>query len=329
MIRPAVFHRTRFKHALLALLPLAMAFAPLPSSAQVVIGGSQPAVSVDESVLEQLGPGPTLPGMLLPRLGLPQDPSAARPAQPGAGQAATGGVHLMPPRAAAKPSAKAAKPARSADTDADTGKSRKGKSKAKAEPTSEDVRITSAPETPKDEPKPAQPVASAPAAPVPLSASPAQPTPAAPPTAPVTATPAQPMPPAQPVATPTAPSKPTQTAAVVPPGSVAREDGLSITFGTGGTVLPEPAKADLKKIADRLAKEADLRVQLLAYADANEAPGDSAASKARRLSLSRALAVRSQLIDYGLRSTRIDVRALGDAAQDGPADRVDLQILKR
>ena len=46
----------------------------------------------------------------------------------------------------------------------------------------------------------------------------------------------------------------------------------------------------------------------------------------RRLSLSRALTVRSYLISQGVRSTRIDVRALGARASDGPADRVDLLI---
>jgi len=44
----------------------------------------------------------------------------------------------------------------------------------------------------------------------------------------------------------------------------------------------------------------------------------------RRLSLSRALAVRAFLIDQGVRSTRLDVRALGDKTGDGPADRVDI-----
>ncbi len=51
---------------------------------------------------------------------------------------------------------------------------------------------------------------------------------------------------------------------------------------------------------------------------------DGGPSKARRLSLSRALAVRAFLIDQGVRSTRMDVRALGDKVQDGPSDRVDI-----
>ena len=53
------------------------------------------------------------------------------------------------------------------------------------------------------------------------------------------------------------------------------------------------------------------------------------ASKARRLSLSRALAIRSFLIDQGVRSTRIEVRAMGNKVPEGPADRVDIVILNR
>jgi outer membrane protein OmpA-like peptidoglycan-associated protein len=51
---------------------------------------------------------------------------------------------------------------------------------------------------------------------------------------------------------------------------------------------------------------------------------EDTASQARRLSLSRALAVRTYLIDQGIRSTRMDVRALGATADQGPLDRVDI-----
>ena len=52
-------------------------------------------------------------------------------------------------------------------------------------------------------------------------------------------------------------------------------------------------------------------------------------SVARRLSLSRALAVRAFLIEEGVRSTRIDVRALGNRAEGGPAERVDVVLVNR
>jgi hypothetical protein len=68
-----------------------------------------------------------------------------------------------------------------------------------------------------------------------------------------------------------------------------------------------------------------LRVQLRAFAEGTE----ESASQARRLSLVRALAVRSYLMEKGVRSTRVDVRALGAKAEDGPADRVDVVLVER
>ena len=65
-------------------------------------------------------------------------------------------------------------------------------------------------------------------------------------------------------------------------------------------------------------------MQLLAYAG----EPNLTASKARRLSLSRALAVRSYLIKKGVRSTRIDVRALGNKTNLGAPNRVELKIIK-
>ena len=69
----------------------------------------------------------------------------------------------------------------------------------------------------------------------------------------------------------------------------------------------------------------NLRVQLMAYAEGTA----ETASQARRLSLSRALAVRSFLINQGVHSTRMDVRALGNKVEGGPADRVDAVLVGR
>ena len=98
-----------------------------------------------------------------------------------------------------------------------------------------------------------------------------------------------------------------------------------LIFSVGAAALDREARAQLDEIAAGLATDGLLRLQLLAYA------GGSArsAGQSRRLSLSRALSVRSYLIDKGVRSTRIDVRALGNRFQDGPADRVDLLVTKR
>lgn len=64
-------------------------------------------------------------------------------------------------------------------------------------------------------------------------------------------------------------------------------------------------------------------VQVRAYA----AGSGETNSAARRLSLKRAVAVRSYMIQKGMQAARIDVRALGPAPDAGPADRVDIVIM--
>ena len=87
-------------------------------------------------------------------------------------------------------------------------------------------------------------------------------------------------------------------------------------------MLSRDAEENLQALAQEL-KSGDGRLQLKAYASAS----GGSASKARRTSLWRALAVRSFLIEQGLRSTRIDVRALGIARDGGADDRVDVILL--
>ena len=97
---------------------------------------------------------------------------------------------------------------------------------------------------------------------------------------------------------------------------------MQIAFPAGDSRVPGAAQAGLKDLAERMKANESLRLQIVAYATGD----DLTASTARRLSLSRALAVRTLLIEYGVRSTRIDVRALGDKVTDQPANRVDLSF---
>jgi outer membrane protein OmpA-like peptidoglycan-associated protein len=102
--------------------------------------------------------------------------------------------------------------------------------------------------------------------------------------------------------------------------------GLAMRVGFSGnsTRISADEKVRLNNLAAKLA-DGDDRLQLKSFAGGSgETP-----SASRRRSLSRALAVRSYLIEKGLRSTRIDVRALGMAADQGPSDRVDVIILVR
>lgn len=175
------------------------------------------------------------------------------------------------------------------------------------------------------DPPPAKPQAAAPAEAV---AAPSLP-PA--PSAQAEASEAEPSPP-PPAAAETPPAADTATIAAAPavpapapPQTAARPrgDGIAerrILFDETSADLSEAAKAELAALADALKEDPAARIQLLAYAKDRGA----GSSRARRVSLSRALSVRAFLIDQGIRSTRMDVRALGDKAQDGPSERVDI-----
>lgn len=100
---------------------------------------------------------------------------------------------------------------------------------------------------------------------------------------------------------------------------------MRLLFEGGSAKLPEGARTQLQSLTEQLNDNQAMQVQLVAYA----AGTAETSSQARRLSLSRALAVRSFLIDKGVRSTRMDIRALGNKAEDGPADRVDVVLVAK
>ncbi|HET8728458.1 MAG TPA: OmpA family protein [Alphaproteobacteria bacterium] len=100
------------------------------------------------------------------------------------------------------------------------------------------------------------------------------------------------------------------------------DGGFTIAFDPGSEELSPSGGRLLSGLAQRLMENEELRLQVRAYAGGTP----ETASQARRLSLNRALAVRTFLIDRGVRGTRIDVRALGNTALEGSQDRVDLQF---
>ena len=170
-------------------------------------------------------------------------------------------------------------------------------------------------------------------------AKPADKTIASAPPAPLTVPPAAPPAPAQPekkpepaaktaaAASPAAKPRPVKTEqAASPPAAVMKEGrALQVAFAVDVSKLPDAAKDGLTTLAKQLKENENLRLQLMAYAGGK----DLSPSKARRLSLSRALSVRSFLIESGVRSTRIDVRALGDKTAEEPLNRVDVNIVER
>jgi outer membrane protein OmpA-like peptidoglycan-associated protein len=98
-----------------------------------------------------------------------------------------------------------------------------------------------------------------------------------------------------------------------------------IGFSEGSARLNDDARKTIEELAAALKKDDKLRLQLFAYARG----GEGSSNNPRRLSLSRALAVRSELIDEGIVGRRIEVRAEGDRYKDGPPDRVDMILTAR
>jgi outer membrane protein OmpA-like peptidoglycan-associated protein len=113
-----------------------------------------------------------------------------------------------------------------------------------------------------------------------------------------------------------------QVASAASMGSVVN----TVKFATGATDLPANSQSVLDTVAAKLMADDALRVQLVAHATGSA----DQAMEARRVSLARAVAVRAYLIDKGVRSLRMDVRALGNRSDDAPAtDQVDLVIVSQ
>lgn len=131
-------------------------------------------------------------------------------------------------------------------------------------------------------------------------------------------------PPAPPPAAVSAPPPPPQVASLPPTRATVGGDAR-IGFAADQTTLDDAGRKRLSELAAELQGKPEKRLQIKAYADGTA----ETASQARRLSLSRALAVRSFLIEQGIESTRMDVRALGSKFEEGPPDRVDAVMVDR
>ncbi len=124
---------------------------------------------------------------------------------------------------------------------------------------------------------------------------------------------------------------------VIEPSVPQSEPAQSVSVGSKGDIISlifQPGSADIDGIAKemfdqqaikKLRKDPDLRVQLQSYA----LPTGDGQSSARRLSLSRAIAIRAYLIEKNIDPKRIDIRALGNQTDIQPPDRVDLIFIKK
>jgi len=107
-----------------------------------------------------------------------------------------------------------------------------------------------------------------------------------------------------------------------PPAPPASALKLTLPFAAQDPALSGAETATLAQFA-QAASPATSRFTVLAFA-AGEA---SNPSTARRLSLSRALAVRRVLLKSGVADTHIILRALGSNTGDGSPDRVEITAL--
>lgn len=171
----------------------------------------------------------------------------------------------------------------------------------------------------------------APHKPTPPKPAPAKPAPAKPAPAPASAAPAMPFtfggdapPPAAapPTRTASIPPAPTRTPPAATVATGLRRQSV-IPFAVGAS---SPATADVTAVHALAASlnaalnAGATRVQLEAYGG----PRGDKSSDSRRLSLKRALVIRELLIEDGVPSEKIDVRAMGGADDSGAADRVDV-----
>jgi outer membrane protein OmpA-like peptidoglycan-associated protein len=323
---------------------------PRVAAAQRVVGGTArlPEVEVDLSVLDSLGPAPTLPDLLR---GQPRsNRSSAASSGTRAPQQAAGHA----PRQKKKRKATAHAGAQGTKTVASAAERRSPPVKpvASDNPTAARQEVAATPlhdAAPSSPPSPPLPELPTPAPPPPAPTLPpaATPAPAAPAAsannaAPTGAPPAGPASPGNnagaatgdklaaatppPAAVPaTAPPSATVTAAAPSVVTAIGERTVRVQFPAGAGDLPDDAKHDLDGLVQKLKSNEQARLQLIAYASG----GADEANQARRLSLSRALAVRTYLIAQGVANSRMDVRALGNRSDSAPADRVDIVMLER
>lgn len=87
---------------------------------------------------------------------------------------------------------------------------------------------------------------------------------------------------------------------------------LSIDFDADQTGISDFDKDRLAELVQRIMSDGKQRVKVVSYAKGTE----KQASSARRISLQRAIAIRSHMIKSGLESIRINVQAVGDKAED-------------
>jgi outer membrane protein OmpA-like peptidoglycan-associated protein len=98
-------------------------------------------------------------------------------------------------------------------------------------------------------------------------------------------------------------------------------EDMSVAFDSDSAELSDLVQAELLSLASSLRSNQAGRIQVLGFASSEDGSQDLA----RKLALSRALKVRSFLIDAGVPSARIQVRPASNQTGSGAANRVDIR----
>jgi hypothetical protein len=96
--------------------------------------------------------------------------------------------------------------------------------------------------------------------------------------------------------------------------------GIRIIFPVDLDEVPIEANAALDGLAAQMLADESMRIQIMCYSSGDE----ETESKARRKALARCINIRQYLFKKDVRTTRMDVRALGLKSEGQPADRVDI-----
>ena len=269
----------------------------------IIVGSGKAAVEVDLGVLNRLGPAPNLPRLLSPWPAM----TAATTQPPGGVATPSLRDALRLPPAAGRSSTALRMPVPQPPT---------------RERLVVRVPAQAAPRPPVTQTPIRKPVSKTPVIKAPMAA----------PKKPVMAKPvvAKPVPPKPPVTS--APKPAAKVAAVAPrvrveaqtpnaPAAGARD--WRIVFAADSADLTDEGRRAIGDVAALLAADTGKKISIRAHADSRK----GGAGAARRLSFSRAIAIRAALIDKGVLSTRMHLWARGDRDKVTPRDLVEIRLI--
>jgi outer membrane protein OmpA-like peptidoglycan-associated protein len=113
------------------------------------------------------------------------------------------------------------------------------------------------------------------------------------------------------------------TAMVSPGAADSQIEEIGFTIDPGSARLSQAADAKLRDVAKSLSQSPAARLEVRVFSPSKQANSQSAA---RRLSLSRYLAIRDVLLHAGVAANRIDGRPLASEPNELNPDRVELYI---